>query len=149
MTDQRLILSAKALGITQAEHDAAVEIRGLLAANAFVHDPGQDGDKPNGFNMNCALDQGECGSVGCIGGWMWAVMLRDGKPRSISGHKYVQYDRSVALRPLFYPDSDEHELPDYDIIPPAFALAALDNFLATGDPDWPSACLVRDIEVRP
>jgi hypothetical protein len=149
MTDQRPILSAKALGVTQAELDAAIEIRGLLAANQFIHDPEQDGEHANGFNMNCALEEGSCGTVGCIGGWMWAAMHRDRKTVSLSAHNYVKSDKSHSLHPLFYPDSDEYDLPDYSIIPPAFALAALDNFLTTGDPDWPSACLVRDIEVHP
>ncbi len=52
MTDTRVALSAAALGITDAEYKALLEIRGLFANGTFHHDPAGEADLPNGFNMN-------------------------------------------------------------------------------------------------
>jgi hypothetical protein len=154
------VLSHKALGITQAEHRALLEIRELFAGDQFHHDPGQCLDRPNGFNMNVAMDEGECGTSGCIGGWMHAAMTRDHTAPCVRVSEYVNSGRSRALGPLFYPFTDHNfrDLKDqdgqswdfpYELIPPVYALKAIDNFLSTGDPDWPSACGLRNLEVRP
>ena len=155
----RTVLSPDRLGIKHYEHRALLEIRGLFASNTFIHDPDQCVDKPDGFNMNVSLDEGDCGTTGCIGGWMFAAMQRDRAAPCVTAHGYVSNYRSQALGPLFFPfcdikmrdlldqDGSTYDFP-FDLLPPAFALAAIDNFLATGDPDWPSATGLRNIEVR-
>ena len=161
MPDRRPFLSAAALEITPAEHKAAIEIRGLLAADKFHHDPDVDVDKPNGFNMNVSLEEGECGTTGCVGGWMFLVMQRDRTlpANCYRAHDYITKYRSRALSPLFYPFTnrnfrdllDQHgEAYDFpfDLLPPAYAATAIDNFLTTGDPNWPEVTGLLNIEVE-
>jgi len=149
MTDQRVVLSGKALGITETEHAAMLEVRELFASGKLYHDKGCELMKPNGFNMNVCVDQDGCGTTCCIGGWMYLVMVRDGAAPCKSAHEYVALKRSRALAPLFFPftDHNRRDLVDengqsydfpYEEMPPAFGLAAMDNFLATGDPNWPA-----------
>jgi hypothetical protein len=145
--DTRAVLSATSLQITPGEHRALLEIRDLFAKGVFKHDPDLEADKPDGFNMDQAEKETDCGTTCCIGGWMWAAMNRDRTSSSPSAGLYVSRDRSYALRPLFYPDHDEIDDMAYSDITPGAALAAIDSFLATGHPDWYRACgfhLVED-----
>ncbi|MGJ4945138.1 hypothetical protein ACQR1W_31575 [Bradyrhizobium sp. HKCCYLS1011] len=149
MTDRRPVMSAEALGVKPAEHRALLEVRELFANNAFHHDWNQDFDRPNGFNMNCLFDDRECGTTACIGGWIWAIMHRDGATQSQSGSRYVKDERSYRLQFLFYPPLDDLDGMTYDDITPGAALMAIDSFLATGEPNWPHACGVDQAhEVR-
>ena len=148
------VLSADALGIRPTEHKALLEVRGLFANNVFHHDPDVDLEKPDGFNMNVSFEQGSCGTTACIGGWMFEAMRRDRTAPCHNAHSYLTYHSSDALGPLFWPfknrngtevldwTGDTYDFPP-DLIPPAYALAAIDNFLATGDPDWPAACQLK------
>lgn len=145
MTDQRL--SANALAITDAEYKALLEIRELFADNRFHHDPRVDADKPDGFNMLCPLAESKCGTTACIGGWMFEAMKRDRTTTARSAGNYVSRDRSNALRPLFYPFIDDPDVDcPYDVITPDAALAAIDNFLSIGDPDWHSILVADEVE---
>jgi hypothetical protein len=153
MPETRVIRSAQELRITPAEHKAALEVREMFAKNKFHHDPDLIVEEPNGFNMNVAHDEGSegsCGTTACIGGWMFAAMRRDRVAPCVTAHHYVANLCSPALVPLFYPfcDQKRRDIPDedgksydfdYELIPPEFALKAMDNFLATGNPNWPEA----------
>lgn len=134
----RVVLSAASLGITEAEHKAALEIRELFAAGTFTHDPEGAVDLPNGFNMNFPLDENKCGTTCCIGGWMYLAMDRDRTTQAHSAGHYVNHMRSAALKDLFYPPQEELGEINYDDITPGAALAAMDSFLA-GRLDWAAA----------
>ncbi|MGJ4953113.1 hypothetical protein [Bradyrhizobium sp. HKCCYLS20291] len=140
MTDRRPVLSADALQIKPAEHKALLEVRELFANQAFHHDHEMNFDQPRGFNMECLFDNRECGTTACIGGWIWAIMRRDGTTESKSGARYVKNDRSYRLQFLFYPPLDELDGMTYDNITPGAALMAIDSFLSTGNPEWQHAC---------
>jgi len=136
----RLILSAEALHIRPEEHRALLEIRELFARNVFHHDPRANAERPDGFNMNYPEFSTECGTTCCIGGWMYHAMDRDRTGRSHTAGAYVNRDRSPALKPLFHPPHEEIDDMSYDDITPGAALAAIDSFLATGNPEWQQAC---------
>ena len=153
----RVVLSPDRLGILPYEHKALLEIRGLFAAGKFWHDPDSELLKPDGFNMNTIVVEGDCGTTCCIGGWMFLAMQRDRTAPCISAYQYVHKYRSQALCQLFMPFIDFHgkDLRDqhgqsydfpYELMPPAFALTAIDNFLATGNPNWPAVTGLLDIE---
>ncbi|MHC2552415.1 hypothetical protein [Bradyrhizobium elkanii] len=158
MTDRR-VLSAAGLGIRDAELKAALEIRDLFAKGVFQHDRDLSVDKPDGFNMNTVSDETECGTTCCIGGWMFHAMERDRTAPCATAGEYVQKAHSTRLYPLFYPlqdmrrqwmiDTDGHAYdgPEYIDIAPSQALEAMDNFLATGDPNWPRVLHLENIEV--
>jgi hypothetical protein len=63
MTDVRPILSAADLRITPAEHQAMLEVRAHFAAGTFHHDHEAAADMPDGFNMDYADRETECGTV--------------------------------------------------------------------------------------
>lgn len=155
-------LTAQALLITTAEYDALVEVRDRLANGDFVHDPNLALASPNGFNMNVPEDTSECGTSCCIGGWMHHVMMRDRTAPCVQLGEYVNKRRSRTLTPLFFPfvdpnDHSQHVTDDYgafydfpwDQIDTGPAVKAIDNFLSTGDPDWPAALGIEQLEVHP
>jgi hypothetical protein len=136
----RLILSAAALDIDDAEHRAMLEIRELFANGIFHHDVDAEADKPDGFNMDYPDRETECGTTCCIGGWMFRAMQRDRTTRSLNAGTYVSKDRSPALAYLFHPPFEDIDDMAYSDITPGAALAAIDSFLATGNPNWQHAC---------
>ena len=102
--------------MTNEEHEALIKVRDLLASGAL-----------NGqFNMNYAEAIGDCGTVRCIGGWMAHYMTIP----NVTG--YVNFHSE--LHDLFHPDDDGGI--DWDDITPGQAVLAIDNFLATGKPEW-------------
>lgn len=150
------ILSAEQLQIRPAELKALLEVRELMAKGVFHHDPDVDLEKPDGFNMNVTDQESHCGTTCCIGGWMFRAMQRDRTlpERCYLAHEYVQQRRSRSLIPLFHPFRDQNgdwidddvDFP-YELIPPAMALAAIDNFLMTGDPNWLAICVTPNQEI--
>jgi len=145
--DIRVVLSATALRITPGEHRALLEVRDMFAKGTFKHDPHGDADHADGFNMEYPKRTTDCGTTCCIGGWVWAVMDRDRATTNPSAGRYVRRDKSYALGALYYPDQGEIDDMAYSDITPGAALAAIDSFLATGNPDWYRACgfhLVED-----
>jgi hypothetical protein len=148
MTD-RVVLSAQRLGITHYEYKAALQVRELFASGKVWHDRELENLKPDGFNMNVPLCEGECGTTACIGGWMFLAMQRDRTNPCFLAAQYVNSYRSEALGPLFFPftdlnghtllddDGEDYDFP-FELMPPEFGLAAIDNFLTTGDPNWPA-----------
>jgi hypothetical protein len=155
--NNRPVLSAAYLRITPEEHAALLETRELIAKKAY-HDAEVEGLAPDGFNMNTIITDSDCGTTACIGGWMFLIMERNGVAPSKRAVEYVNNLRSRELQPLFYPftnvnqgrlldrHGNEYDFPPYELIPPAWAVAAIDNFLTTGDPNWPAVCMV-DSEV--
>lgn len=157
--------TAQELQITQTELDALIKVRDQLAKGAFAHgNPWDAVPAPNVFNMGWGAKQlqdastGEyrCGSTCCIGGWMHVHMAGPMRANDQGyifvdvdrANAYVNHDKSPVLHPLFFPlQSDQFgtELPGYEDvsvsytdITPEHAIRAIDNFLETGDPDWPS-----------
>jgi hypothetical protein len=136
----RIVLSAAELRIHPAEHRALLEIRELFSNGIFHHDPGAEADQPDGFNMDYSERETECGTTCCIGGWMYRAMQRDRTARSPRAHTYVNKDRSEPLAHLFHPPFEDIDDMAYSDITPGAALAAIDSFLATGNPNWQHAC---------
>ncbi|BAR61902.1 hypothetical protein NK6_8755 [Bradyrhizobium diazoefficiens] len=158
MTDRR-VLSATALNIREAELKAALEIRELFANGVITHDREVNADQTNGFNMNTIDNETDCGTTCCIGGWMFRAMERDRTAPCATAAGYVTRHASPRLIPLFFPLQDmggqwivdtngrSYDGPEYIDIAPSQALEAMDNFLATGDPNWPRVLHLEDIEV--
>ncbi|MEH2517408.1 hypothetical protein V1279_002981 [Bradyrhizobium sp. AZCC 1610] len=161
MSKRKSFLYPQELGITYPEYKALIEIRELFANNKFDHDQHVDMTSGNGFNMNCIVSEGECGTTACIGGWMFLAMERD---RTLPvgcfrAFQYVQSYRSAALGPLFFPfcNREMRDLLDqhgqnydfpFELVTPAMALQAIDNFLTTGNPNWPEVTGLLNIEVE-
>jgi hypothetical protein len=144
------ILSANNLAITEAEHRALLEVRDLFAKGTFRHDPSAAAEHPDGFNMNFPEHSSKCGTSCCIGGWVWHAMSRDRTTSASTAGQYVNRDCATALQSLYFPPLNDIGEMDYDDITPGAALAAIDSFFATGDPNWRKACGVdQAIEVQP
>lgn len=140
--------TADELHITQAEKDGLVWVRDGLRAGKFKHIDEDKGEYPlgqNGFNMSIASKSYECGTVGCIGGWVWVHMnierlMQDGGVWYLSSADNHDADTYLYQKG---PDCHLHHLyfppgSNYDAITPLEAAQAIDNYLNTGDPDWES-----------
>lgn len=136
--------SAEELGIQVWEYDALLQVRDLLATGKIEHNRdllrrSKDVEtRPTKriFNMEITHDPDRwaCGTVGCIGGWVWALHKND--DRAVGGPEYVKgHEYGGPLGRLYYP-----KLPGgvaaYKSITPKQAVIAIDNFLTTGNPDW-------------
>ena len=112
------------IGITKREYDLLIKVRGLLDTAKLKHSKARIFAPAHGFNMDEWVLNGRfCGTVCCIGGWMG-----------------LDEDEgfSKPLDNLFWPDLPRSVWRD---ITPAQAVVAIDNFIATGDPNWHSAVL--------
>jgi hypothetical protein len=109
----RVVLSYKALGLTEAEHKAVLKFREMLAENKLVLDGSDSPRVPNGFNMNVIVDQDDCGTTCCIGGWMFLIMTRDGTAPCAKASHFVEYERQPralsAVLPLHGRQPSRHE----------------------------------------
>jgi len=121
-------LNAKQLGIKEQEFWALLHVRDELERGDIVHyDCGRGGIK-RWFDMGVGGDRYECGTMGCIGGWMYAAMHPKATPGRMQG--YVNRHEG---------DSPFHELffgKTWSSITPAQAVKAIDNFLECGKPHW-------------
>ncbi len=123
------MLSATDLGITEAEHAALQVVRDGLASGKFKHHLSICGAKGDCFNMQIPFDNGDCGIVACIGGWVAKIMGED-FPRT-----YVVFlENDSPLFPLYYPAG----IDAWDLITPAIAARAITTFLDSGDVDYPA-----------
>lgn len=113
-------LSTKALGLTEAELAALIEVRNDLATGRI---------KAPNFCMSSACYREGCGTVACIGGWMGLKLGMDER-------KARDFVDNPRLEKLFYP----YGIMSWGQITPSQAVRAIDNFLATGDPNWSQAC---------
>lgn len=106
------------LKITADEYLRLMAVREALSDGKLQHTRAKYFRPKAGFSMDHWDDDGKfCGTCACIGGWM--------------GLK--EHDESDALIPLFYPALPR---PIWKEITPAQAVRAIDNFIATGEPDW-------------
>jgi len=128
--------------LTAKEEKALREVRAALAAGHIVHRRESALDKISRrfeqafgsapakfFNMGTAASDRECGSVGCIGGWMAASM---GKSKD-EAQDFVNIDSKFGE--LFFPGGGTSNW-EYDHITEKHAIKAIDNFLKCGDPKW-------------
>lgn len=153
-------MSAEALNITQVEHDALIDVRDNVLP-VLVHDrdviipAGHEIDGKNkGLNMSIVLDEESCGTTACIAGWMYVSMSEHGVKPDGNAFAYGTHLRSPALAPLFMPMTDregrdlldEYGLPfdfPYEHIDVDIVKSAIDNFLTTGNPDYPALLSVE------
>jgi hypothetical protein len=144
-------LPARSLSITGHELQALLWTREQLQLGEIIFDAKASGKQGRGFNMSVSDEETECGTTCCIGGWMYKHMTdqQNWAPRTSSGHwaslgGYVGFHRSPALAELFHPfttvTGPDDTTVDWDVIPPVWAIQAIDNFLATGKPNWPQVC---------
>lgn len=98
-----------------------MKVRDGLASGEYRHVKNIDTAKPNdklGFNMYRWMDEYNCGSVGCIGGW-----LETKANISVS-------NENDQFKDLFMPA----DIGDWDKITPTKAAKAIDNFLNGKEP---------------
>lgn len=151
MIDMRPTLTPRELGISKLEYEALLWTRDLLASGQAQSDPDEELEHDYGFNMNVYENSDDgCGTTCCIGGWMFQYMKSRAAEPSKSAASYVLTDRSVSLTPLFFPfttangkeyfddDGQSYDFP-LDLMAPSQGLTAINNFLATGAPNWPAA----------
>lgn len=110
--------------LTPQEKKALIRVRDGLRSGKFVHRKNPYDTAPSKkplFNMGTVglFHQWDCGSIGCIGGWVEKELRRKGFAHQ-KGNK------------LCYPI----ELRDWVGVTPAQAAKAIDNFLKDGDPRW-------------
>ena len=152
---------------------ALLAVAEMFEANEIVHVSSQIAEiddidikpKPDqrNFNLEVAADSDyNCGTVACIGGWLW--LMNKEKPVStkdgsiIYGYKAIERaidfvsSRRGKLYELFYPpfelfaadaeeDSEEEDFwrelsSSYTKVTPAQAAKAIRNFVENGDADW-------------
>jgi hypothetical protein len=100
------------------------------------------------FNMNRAIHPYDCGTAGCIGGWMFIAKAglplrkRMAIPVDVAREAidYVAANKphkdSGPLTELFFPDQSKHNLKSYDNITPQMAIEQITLFLKTGNVTW-------------
>lgn len=114
--------TAADLNIPEKERVALTYVLGVLERGEIA---------PQNFDMGCPWVVHECGSIGCIGGYVGTAM---GVP-SITDYVY-RYQRSGALSQLYFPRLPSGKLHELAPITIDQAAAALRSFLTTGDACW-------------
>lgn len=122
-------------GVTFQELGALLAVREMLKQGLLEHSlERQQLDKIKNKHVFSMGNSGECntscGSIGCIGGYMSMIMHPD-----ITGNLYVRNYRSHSLNLLFFPPNEVAGW-DWEKITPKQAIKAIDNWLATGKPQW-------------
>jgi len=143
--------TAAELGITEQEYDLLPVIRDKLLDGSLVHSSkAKDSNKYDVFNMSITSKRYSCGTVGCIGGWLWILMNAESIEKDEKDGHFHLTDEQMGLvddyvesnggnmKELFYPPG----VFSYKAITPAQAAKAIDNYLETGDPDWESMLTV-------
>lgn len=126
------------LDITRDEYIALGKVYQVLSAMPDDHSITMARDHgPTTFDMNYTCAETECGTAMCIGGHVKFFMLGDVNVRNHATviTNYVHDHRSDALYKLYFPQ-DIHISWDYITRP--MAIEAIDNFMRTGDPSWPT-----------
>lgn len=140
--------------LTTKERGALVAVRDMLASGEIVHKRNAD-SLPGSmrehfviglkriFNMGCTAEATECGSVGCIGGWMGAMMgmtideAADFVADAQAGDdNYWNENKGNKFSDLFFPPAKIN----YERITEKQAVRAINSFLKTGKPNWAKAC---------
>lgn len=119
------------LGMSFAEYGALLGTRALLASGQMQHTTAIWPTKTSPahlFNMGVVCNKNEhCGSVQCIGGTMALILRMD----ECTMANFVQ-DENPVFGELFFPPQGYQ----WATIVPKQAIKAIDNFLATGEPQW-------------
>lgn len=142
-------LTAEKLGITTQEREALLKVKRFLKTLKLPKDLlslernlGKVAEEaPALFYMNRAVSHFDCGTAGCVGGWMSLYM--QGIPLknkvaipidvAVTAENYVRNIRHGGpLTQLFYPQNFER----YDYITPQHAVAEIETFLRTGKATW-------------
>lgn len=148
-------LSASTLGITEDERFALIRVKKFLGK---IKNPKKLGSArnhhlleaektaPAKFNMNAGVAVYDCGTAGCIGGWMKLNLLgiplrskvRIPEDIAYKAEKYIQSfmlgfsGTNLKLKRLFYP----RNIFDYDRITSSRAAQEITKFLTTGKATW-------------
>jgi len=127
-------LSAKDLDLTERERTALILVLGVLESGEItwtqVDDiddmDGPDYEPPPGnhFSMAYWLEEGDCGTVCCIGGLAEKL-----------GNVQFPFDDPRPVNGLFFPVAFERVI-ELHTITVEQAAKATRNFLTTGHPDW-------------
>lgn len=128
--------TAEQLKITPAEWNALQKVREGLLNKTYIHSKITKEQrnrlefigKGKAFNMNVTYMAGNCGGVGCIGGWVGAVMGEENPAKYAYAFRF-----EGNLKQLYYPSFSAN---NYDKITTAQAAKAIHYFLQTGDPCW-------------
>jgi hypothetical protein len=145
------MMTAEQLNIDTGLHAALIRVLKGLESGKLRHVPDTndlDFISPSLFNMSVvaqrqSLASDHCGTVGCIGGWAYALM--NGK--KVDGiwifdreraDNFVSNAPTEDLRELFYPGnySCQSDRWEYDNITAEQAAQALRNYLTNGRPEW-------------
>lgn len=139
------------LGIQSEEKAALIWVRDGLRNGFFKRV--DEGSYPscNSFNMGLTHKAYECGSIACIGGWVWVALNHEDvkqegdvfKMTSRQAYKADEYvysansvdgngDDDGRLHDLFFPPNRYN----YNRIKEEQAAIAIDNFLETGEAKW-------------
>lgn len=150
----RTIKSAAELGISDIEHESLLKVLDKLERGELVHARGVYKDvlsRPAGesFNMADYLSVEDCGTAGCIAGWMHLVsggvcykrlnfwtqgMLDYNKVALPHLIPMVRFNLIPdALNELFHVARADVDLED---ITPDQAAQAIRNYLSMGEPRW-------------
>ena len=120
------LLSHEELGISFAEYGALIATRTMLACGVLVHGKTV---VPHEHHFNMAVlckVGGNCGTLSCIGGTMALIMGYDQRRAA----DYIVRSKG-ELENLFFPSR-----PLYRDLTTKQALAAIDNYLTTGQAQW-------------
>lgn len=145
----RTIKSAAELGVTETQHKYLLQVLDMLERGELRHAPVVGDVEGQCFNMATYEDRGDCGTVGCIAGWMQvlsgytcfksfsfcpqedAEYLRKYAP----AHRFQRAEIvSRALHNLFHMGDCEHD--DLETVTPDQAAQAIRNYLSLGEPCW-------------
>ncbi len=126
------------LGISFRELGALLGTRELLRRGLLEVDRKYAGFEPNKhkFNMRCGMVEGDCGTVGCIGGTMYLLMNNKANFARPYYYDPMGYVDSVkgALHELFYPPFIARD--DGRTATVRQAIKAIDNYLAGSKKPW-------------
>ena len=110
------------LGLTKEVLDALLWVRDALDSGKLRHE--RDGGD---FNMRHWLRVcSDCGTACCIGGWI----------EIHTETEFSHHSDTERLQDLFFPGYASDDTYDLRVITPQQAVRAIDNFIATGDPNW-------------
>ena len=145
------VLSHNKLNISFAEWLSLICVRVMLECGAVDHARDtanrigalrflREHEGVHAFNMGQPLEAANCGTVGCIGGYMGSMMFVSPRRASeyVMAHDpdYGDYKKK-GLCDLFFPRINRSRcLVNYDKIDTKMAVQAIDNFLTTGKPNW-------------
>lgn len=133
--------TAEELNITPEEHMALHLVLGMLETDALVYVPFEDRYRvrvTNGFNMGTAgpfLDNQECGTVACIGGWV-ARLINQEANSYIDQYSWSNRDNNFGMYDLYW---NERAVENSKGTTVAQAAKALRSFLETGHANWRTA----------